>query len=285
MRVSKINIALAGNPNSGKSTLFNSLTGLTQKVGNYPGITVDKRTGNATLSRDIKATVTDLPGTYSLFAKSMDEKVAQQVLCNTEEPDYPDIVVVIADATNLRRSVFLLTQIIDLNMDVVLALNMVDIATKKGLIINVDLLAEELGIPVIAINARKGSGIKRLTETIVNKLEKSSKRPFLLVDKLFNNNVIEKANKIRGIDNDYASFLALCKQKIGGEKHNRVALDNLCKDNDIIPERIQARETVRRYKVIDKVISTAVKQGKPTGNYLFTLLDNINNLNTVSSRH
>ena len=135
MSVKSIKIALAGNPNSGKTTLFNALTGLKQKVGNYPGITVEKKSGKLNLFEDYKATVIDLPGTYSLFPKSIDEEVTQQVLCNTENIDYPDITLVIADASNLRRSIFLLTQIIDLNMNVVLALNMVDVATKKGLIV------------------------------------------------------------------------------------------------------------------------------------------------------
>ena len=265
----KIKIALAGNPNSGKTTLFNAFTGLKQKVGNYPGITVEKKSGTSVLSKEINAEVIDLPGTYSLFSKSMDEKVAQQVLCNVENTDYPDVVVVIADATNLRRSIFLLTQIIDLNMNVVLALNMVDIATKKGLVINVPLLSDELGIPVVAINARKRMGVESLKEAIINKLEKSAKRPFLAVRKLFKG-VIEKANEIRGVDNDYASFLAMCRQELGGEKQNREALNKLCKDNDIIPERIQATETVKRYKVIDKVISLTVRKGHPRGKYLFT---------------
>ena len=132
MSKKSIKIALAGNPNSGKTTLFNALTGLKQKVGNYPGITVEKKSGKANLSEEFKAEVIDLPGTYSLFPKSMDEEVAQQVLCNNENIDYPDITVVVADASNLRRSIFLLTQIIDLNMEVVLALNMVDIATKRN---------------------------------------------------------------------------------------------------------------------------------------------------------
>ena len=174
----KIKIALAGNPNSGKTTLFNAFTGLKQKVGNYPGITVEKKTGKSTLSTNVTAEIIDLPGTYSLFPKSMDEEVAQQVLCNNTDDDYPDITVIIADATNLRRSLFLLTQVVDLNMNVVLALNMVDIATKKGILVNVDLLSEEIGIPVVAINARKGKGIESLKEAIVNAIDQKPKKPF-----------------------------------------------------------------------------------------------------------
>ena len=264
-----VKIALAGNPNSGKTTLFNALTGLKQKVGNYPGITVEKKVGKAKFPNEIETEIIDLPGTYSLFPKSMDEKVAQQVLCNDEDFDYPDVTVVIADATNLRRSIFLLTQVIDLNMNVVLALNMVDIATKKGLIVNVDLLSKELGIQVVAINARKRKGIESLKEAIINAIDIKPLKPFLSVRKLFKG-VIEKVNKIRGKANDYASFLALCKQKISGEVLNRCAINQLCKANDIIPERIQAKETVNRYKEIDKIIHICVKKGRSTGKYQLT---------------
>jgi len=269
MSKKQIKIALAGNPNSGKTTLFNAFTGLKQKVGNYPGITVEKKTGKSNFSNDIVAEVIDLPGTYSLFPKSVDEEVAQQVLCNNTDEDYPDVTVIIADATNLRRSLFLLTQVIDLNMNVVLALNMVDIATKKGIVVNVDLLAEELGIPVVAINARKRKGIDALKEAIVNTLDKKPKKSFLDVRRIFQG-VIEKANEIRGIENDYASFLALCKQKLSGEVFNRCALNQLCKKHEIIPERAQAKETVKRYKAIDKIILSAVKKGAPVGRYQFT---------------
>ena len=260
-------IALAGNPNSGKTTLFNALTGLKQKVGNYPGITVEKKSGKSKLSDEISAEVIDLPGTYSLFPKSMDEEVAQQVLCNYDDEDYPDVTVVIADATNLRRSIFLLTQIIDLNMEVVLALNMVDIATKKGIIVDVDALSREIGIPVVAINARKGSGIDALKDTIIKTLNSKPKYPFLSVSKIFKG-VIEKANIIRGAENDYASFMALCKQKLSGEEKNREALNQLCAVHDIIPERAQAKETVKRYAKIDKVINAVVKKADPTGMYM-----------------
>ena len=203
-----LKIALAGNPNSGKTTLFNALTGLKQKVGNYPGITVEKKTGKAILSEKVLAEIIDLPGTYSLFPKSMDEQVAQQTICNNDNEDYPDVTVVIADATNLRRSIFLLTQIIDLNMEVVLALNMVDIATKKGIVVDVNLLSRELGIPVVAINARKRKGIVALKELIIDSIDKKPKSPFLEVAKLFKG-VIEQANKIRGVENNFASFMEI----------------------------------------------------------------------------
>ena len=269
MNTTKIKVVLAGNPNSGKSTLFNALTGLRQKVGNYPGITVEKKTGICNLDTNLLAEITDVPGTYSLYPKSIDERVAQLVICNKKDKDYPEVTVVVADATNLRRSIFLITQIIDLKMRVVLALNMVDIATKKGIIVDVNLLSQELGIPVAAINARKGKGLDTLKETIIHSIDKKPQSPFLEITKLFKG-VIEQANKIRGTENNFASFMALCKQKLSGEIDNRCALNQLCKKEEIIPERAQAKETVNRYTQIDKVIKATVKQGKPIGKYVLT---------------
>ena len=176
MKNKDIKIVLAGNPNSGKTTLFNSLTGLKQKVGNYPGITVEKKSADININ-GYKSKIIDLPGIYSLYSKSIDEKVAQDVICNSFDNDYADIVVVIADASNLRRSIFLLTQIIDLKIPVVLALNMIDIASKKGVIINIDQLSSDLGIKVVAINARKSRGLSKLTHAIISeKIEKSEKK-------------------------------------------------------------------------------------------------------------
>lgn len=217
MTKERIKIALAGNPNSGKSTLFNALTGLRQKVGNYPGITVEKKTGICNLDEDIKAEIIDLPGTYSLYPKSIDERVAQQVICNKDNQAYPDITVVVADATNLRRSVFLITQIIDLKMNVVLALNMIDLSISKGVIIDVKKLSDQLKIPVIAINARKQEGIKNLKKAILKATSENTFEDFFSVKMLFKN-PIEDTNKLRGANNDYASFLALCMQEMSGER-------------------------------------------------------------------
>jgi ferrous iron transport protein B len=128
----KINIALVGNPNSGKSSLFNVLTGLNQKVGNFPGVTVDKKTGQCAISEDLSATLIDLPGTYSLYPKRGDEWVAYKVLLQQDEDIKPDMVLLVADASNLKRNLLFCTQIIDLKVPVVLALSMMDLAGKNG---------------------------------------------------------------------------------------------------------------------------------------------------------
>ena len=194
METTKIKVVLAGNPNSGKSTLFNAFTGLRQKVGNYPGITVEKKTGRCNLDTNTKAEITDVPGAYSLYPKSIDEKVAQEVICNKEDEDYPEVTVVVADATNLRRSIFLITQIIDLKMKVVLALNMVDLSFKQGIIINVSKLSQELQIPVVAINARKQEGIKNLKEAIIEANMQEIATSFFDVSILFEK-IIEETNE------------------------------------------------------------------------------------------
>jgi len=164
--VRNIQIALVGNPNSGKSSLFNTLTGLNQKVGNFPGVTVDKKTGVSTISPQLQSVIIDLPGTYSLYPRREDEWVAYRVLMQQDKTVKPDIIVLVADASNLKRNLLFVSQIIDLKIPVVVALTMLDIAQKKDIIIDVPALERELGVPVIAVNPRKEKGVAQLKKTI-----------------------------------------------------------------------------------------------------------------------
>ncbi|OGQ85996.1 MAG: ferrous iron transport protein B [Deltaproteobacteria bacterium RIFOXYD12_FULL_56_24] len=153
-----ISIALAGNPNSGKTTLFNTLTGARQHVGNYPGVTVEKKEGSYTFATGEQATIIDLPGTYSLSAYSMEEVVARDYLVQEK----PDVVINITDASNLERNLYLSTQFLELGVPMVIALNMVDVAQDRGISLDAQKLADLLKVPVIPIIARSGKGTAEL---------------------------------------------------------------------------------------------------------------------------
>ena len=156
-------IALAGNPNAGKTTLFNSLTGMRQKVGNYPGVTVEKKEGRARLVEGAEATILDLPGTYSLTPKSPDEEVARDVLLGLRaDTPAPDAILIVVDASNLERNLYLATQILELGLPSVIALNMTDVAAANGKAVDAGQLAHDLGCPVFPIVAVKGEGLDAL---------------------------------------------------------------------------------------------------------------------------
>ena len=162
----KTNIALIGNPNSGKSSLFNLLTGLRQKVGNFPGVTVEKKEGGFTLPNKQECIVLDLPGTYSLYPRRSDEWVSYKQLMTPEKGESIDLAVVVVDASNLRRNLLYVSQVIDLKIPVVVALTMVDLAKKRGIKIDVDCLSREMQVPVVLVNARTGKGIEQLKSTV-----------------------------------------------------------------------------------------------------------------------
>ena len=205
-----LNVALVGNPNCGKSTLFNALTGLNQKTGNFPGVTVEKRSGTfriggiqGKVSRNIN--LIDLPGTYSLFPKSPDEYETYRALSN--ESDKPDLVLIVADASGLSRSLILCTQVIDMGFPVVLCVNMIDLLEESGQTLNFERLKDELGVPVCALNARKGKGLQALKGILLDEHAKKTSSwtaPDWLVEKfnstpsfaecLINANALDKSN-------------------------------------------------------------------------------------------
>ena len=170
------NIALIGNPNCGKTTLFNELTGLRQKVGNYPGVTVEKKEGRVIFENGVSASILDLPGTYSLTANSPDEKVATDVLLGrVVHTPAPDLVVCVVDATNLERNLYLVSQIIDRHLPVIVALTMIDLAEELGIEIDVKRLERELGVRVVSIIANKGIGISELKDAMLRTTNATSK--------------------------------------------------------------------------------------------------------------
>ena len=166
--VMSIKIALAGNPNCGKTTLFNALTGSNQFVGNWPGVTVEKKEGK--LKWDKEATIMDLPGIYSLSPYTLEEVVARNYLIT----DRPDAILNIVDGTNIERNLYLSTQIMELGIPVVMAINMMDLVRKSGDQINVDKLSKKLGCPVVEISALKGDGIKEAANKAVELAKKKT---------------------------------------------------------------------------------------------------------------
>ena len=149
-----INVALFGNPNTGKTSIFNALTGLSQKVGNYPGITVEKKEGISKLDRINIGYILDLPGTYSLNASSMDESVVVNLLLNKKNKDYPDVAVLIADIENLKRNLLLFTQLKDLGIPTLLVINMSDLMSQKGISLNIPLLEKKLETKIALVSTR-----------------------------------------------------------------------------------------------------------------------------------
>lgn len=167
-------IALAGNPNSGKTTVFNALTGMNQKVGNYPGVTVEKKVGRMKLPGYSPLEIVDLPGIYSLNPKSLDEQIAFNALTgNVKDLSKPGLVIIVVDSNNLEHHLYLTTQLLDLEIPALLALNMSDVAQSRGIVINKEKLSEILGIPVVSLVASKGEGIPQLVEALKKFLQET----------------------------------------------------------------------------------------------------------------
>jgi len=254
-----IRVALVGNPNTGKSTLFNVLTGLNQKIGNFPGVTVDKKVGYCTLPDGRRAEIIDLPGTYSIYPKSQDESIVFSVLADRSNPHSPDLVVVILDASNLKRNLLLYSQVADLKIPVVVALNMMDLAKKADINIDVNLFAKKLGVPVVPISARKVDGIDGLKNAIsyANKLalQEDSIDVASIAPEL-----VESIGRELHIDNPYLA-LQLAHQHetltfLTPEQSNRV--EELEKEFSFNSQKAQGAETIARYSFINDLLYDTV---------------------------
>ncbi len=247
-------IALVGNPNSGKSSLFNYLTGLNQKIGNFPGVTVEKRSGLSTLPDGESVEIIDLPGIYSIYPRSMDERIVSQILLDHKSPLCPDLVVVIADATNLKRGLLLLSQIIDLGFPVILVLNMMDQVAKAGIHYNLRALSSKLGIPVIPIIARNGIGLNELKKSLSEKIS-PVKDPIFPVWNETKDAVKEVRDKLN-VDNDYEAYLFLEQPQSVSflAKEDLSKLEIIRKNHEFFPGKFQGAEIVQRYAYIQDLI-------------------------------
>lgn len=276
---SSIHIALVGNPNSGKTSLFNVLTGLNQKVGNFPGVTVDKKTGSTQLPDGRTAKIIDLPGTYSLYPKRLDEWVSYRVLLKQDKDIKADVLVIVVDANNLKRNLLFCTQIIDLKQPVVIALTMLDLAKKKGIQIDNAALERELGVPVVAVNPRKQRGIPQLKKAIeqtANHLYGAPARDFIDNKALATEPIHDMQKLVPGIS-DYAAVHYLIN-------HEEFTLNGTLQDDieaierthNFNPTKTQATEIMQRYSRIKHIMQVAVVEPDPLQQTLLTdKLDNV----------
>lgn len=266
-------IALVGNPNSGKSSLFNSLTGLNQKVGNFPGVTVDRKTGSARISEELTAHIIDLPGTYSLYPKGADEQVTYEILLNPNDKDRPDLLVVIADASNLKRNLLFCSQIIDLKIPVVIALTMMDIAAGKGIKIDIPSLERQMGVPVVPINPRKNKGIAQLKKAIEDRHKAPAvPRPDFIEMPGLNEHWIEAIKEVSGQTSDYGALHVACNyaslQFINAAQ--RIQIGALVGESGFQKSKTQAEEIVTRYKKIDSIMNLCVVTESPMKRAMFS---------------
>lgn len=274
-----LHIALVGNPNCGKTSLFNALTGLRQKVGNFPGVTVDKKTGVCNLAPDIDANIIDLPGTYSLYPKRGDEWVTYRVLLNQDKDVHPDLLVLLADASNLKRNLLFVSQIIDLKKPVVIALTMTDLAKHKGIEIDIDELERELGVPVVPVNPRKNKGIAQLKKAIVQTAKNLYRSPVFdfIPNAALAPASVESVKKHFPAISDYTAIHYLINhENFSLSEEMQHTIENIEQANRFNATKTQADEIMQRYGRIKHLMSLAVSEPDPLQKTLFTeKLDNL----------
>jgi ferrous iron transport protein B len=277
--IKKVNIALVGNPNSGKSSIFNELTGLHQQVGNFPGVTVDKKTGTCTISEKVTATFIDLPGTYSLYPKRADEWVSYKVLLQEDETIKPDMILLVADASNLRRNLLFCSQIIDLKIPVVVALTMMDIAKQKGVTIDIPALEIELGVPIVVVNPRKKRGIGALKKAIELSSEfnlHQTARDFIYNTMLAPKAIEEVQQLFPEISPYKAIHYLINHEMIVMSASISKKIEQIITANKFKPTKTQAEEIVQRYAKIKHIMQQTVVEKDPIKKSLLTeKLDNL----------
>jgi ferrous iron transport protein B len=273
--VKQLNVALIGNPNTGKTSVFNKLTGLNQQVGNYPGITVEKKQGVCKLDRGVKAHVLDLPGTYSLNASSLDENVVIELLLNKNDKDFPDVAVVITDIENLKRNLLLFTQIKDLGIPTILAVNMADRMSRKAISLDIETLEERLETKIALISSRKNEGFDTLKQLITNYkrlsvspcLNASGIAPeyFDRLRKAFPNQDLYKLWLVITQDVNFGKLDR--KEMKGVATFQTESVGNL--------KRLQQKETIARYKFINSILSETLTIDTANAKDLRSRLDRV----------
>ena len=257
MSKNEIKVALIGNPNVGKTSIFNLLTGMNQHVGNYPGVTVDKKVGFCKLSQIINARIYDLPGTYSTNPNSMDEKVAVSCLLDRDDIDFPDVVVVVADVENLKQNLYLFTQIKDFGIPTILAINMAARMKPRGITIDIPALEAALHTHIALVSTRQKTGIEELKELIINykKLSLETLVDIARIDPPFFSSLKEKFP-----NEELGKLWMVISQNfevVGALRKVEIQKENIKTEAEI--KRMQQRETILRYQVINNALKDTYK--------------------------
>ena len=262
----RLKVALLGNPNSGKTSVFNKLTGMRQKVGNFPGVTVDIKAGRMRMGKDLDVELIDLPGTYSLFPHSKDERIVVNTLCNPRDENFPDAIVYVANSAQLEKHLLLFTQLLDLNIPILLALNMADIAEGKGMKIDNARLSKEFQTPVLSVNARTGEGIERLKfvleELILHGIEAGgfkARRPFYTLS-TEEENMSDAAREKNAVENPYQGLLIAHHHSwlsfLGDQA--RAFLRESMENRDIPLLHYQVQETMARFDKLGPLLKRSI---------------------------
>ncbi|MEQ8707153.1 MAG: ferrous iron transport protein B [Phaeodactylibacter sp.] len=271
-------VALLGNPNCGKSSLFNQLTGLRQKVGNFPGITVDKKIGKFALQSGQEVSIIDFPGTYSFYPTSIDERIVVQSLSNPNDENYPDAVVYVADVTKLEKHLLLLTQLRDLGLPLILALNMADVAEQQGLEVSLGLLSKRLGVPVVMLSGRTGAGIndlKVLLEAVIAQPGAyATTQPFFTMSEQemavahAARAIVPGANTYQGLlvahHYEWLPFLSDAQRGL---------VKDIAEQHEFVSLRSQVDETMQRFDRFTPVVKKALKAPESQGRGMTERLD------------
>ena len=270
----QIKVALIGNPNTGKTSVFNALTGLKQKVGNYPGVTVDKKEGICKLSRGVKAYILDLPGTYSLNASSVDENVVIELLLNKNDKDFPDVAVVVADVENLKRNLLLFTQIKDLKIPSILVINMSDVMSRKGIRLDVAILEAKLKTKIALVSTRKNKGLVELKSLIED--YKNLPKTKCLDSNSIDNAYFERLQKAFPNQDVYKLWLVIT-QDVNFGKVARKELDVSKFQTKSTSElkRLQQKEAIKRYQFINGVLKEGQVIDRTKAKDLRSILDRV----------
>ncbi|MFN9380416.1 MAG: ferrous iron transport protein B, partial [Bacteroidota bacterium] len=276
-------VALIGNPNCGKSSLFNFITGLQQKVGNFPGVTVDIKSADTKLSDGTRVSWVDFPGLYNLYPTSRDEKLVVQSLLDTKDIYHPDVICYVADITKLDKHLLLLDQLRDMDVPLILVLNMIDLAQKEKVDIDVERLSKKLDVPVVSVSGRSGEGISdllnRVKELIELKNVRNSSKNSAYKFSETEENMTQQLNAVFPAYSPYKRLLIAHHAQwlpfISASE--RIQLLSILGENEFKSLPFQVREVTQRYNFFTPLLSSVLKKGESDG---FTFSEKLDGLLT-----